>query len=158
MVLALATILPDRMRVARSEPIVGCVPFSRQRLGIWAEAPADKQHARLTALVTSRIEPGGAKVATFDVGPPSRKPVVTLVDANISETKVEAAAFDYMPDYGAPFVHQALLLKDGTLLTGKGLTIKRQGVPLDSPLPIVTTSYVYWGVRAPDGAMTFENL
>ena len=36
--------------------------------------------------------------------------------------------------------------------------IKRRGVDLDSPLPIATTSYVYWGTRAPDGTISFEQL
>jgi hypothetical protein len=70
-----------------------------------------------------------------------------------------AAAFDYERDNTRASLDPAFLTKDGTLwFDTHPPMIKQRGVDLDSPLPIATTSYVYWGTRAPDGTISFKQL
>jgi hypothetical protein len=156
-VLAMAIVMPDRMRLVRSEPVKGMAPFARQRLGIWAAAPPGTVgRVQLTAALQSETEQLAYSVAVFDVGPDSDKGSVTLSDSGIPVGTLHSAAFDYEKNQLDPFFCRTFLTRDGTLLTESPPQVRHQNIDLDSPLPVVSTSYTYWGTRAADGTMTFE--
>jgi hypothetical protein len=158
-VLGVAVVMPDHMRVVRSKPIPDTIPFARQRLGVWAAAPASSRRARVTALVEARGPDGGYQVATFEIGPPPTEPTLTLAGSGIPPKQLHAAAFDCVKDYLNPYLYRTYLTNDGTLLSGtKDPQVKRQGVPLDSVLPVLVTAAPYWGTRAADGTFTFASF
>jgi hypothetical protein len=157
-VIGVAVITPDRMRVVRSRPIADTVPFARQRLGIWPAGPLSSQRVRVTALVESTSPGGDYTVATFEVAAPPKEPALTLSESGIPAKQLHAAAFDYVKNYLEPFFVRTYLTTNRALLVGTPPRARRQGIPLDSPLPVLVTDPAYWGTRAADGTFTFEEL
>jgi len=158
-VLGIAVITPTRMRVVRSKPLHDLVAFANQRLGIWGQAPTAVGKYQLAAVVQSRAGAPAYQLAVFNVTADTGEGRVDLSDARIPAGTLHAAAFDYERNHTQAMLNPAYLTKDGTLWFGTNPpTIKRRGIDLDSPLPIATTSYTYWGTRAPDGTITFQQL
>jgi hypothetical protein len=157
-VLGIAVIMPTRMRVVRSKPLHDLVAFANQRLSIWAGVKTAAGTYQLPAVVQSRAGAPVYHLAVFNVGGDAGEGRVDL-DTPIPSGPLHAAAFDYERNHLQAMLDPAYLTKDGTLWFDKNPPmIKRRGVDLDSPLPIATTSYVYWGTRAPDGTISFEQL
>jgi hypothetical protein len=150
--------MPNRMRVVRSEPIRQVVPFANQRLGIWAATPTASGRFQLAAALESRGQRPGYSVAVLSVGPDPGQGALTLSDSGITPGALNAAAFDYEKNHTQPLFNRAFLTNDGQLWAGKPARVKRSGIDLASPLPVVTTSYIYWGTRGADGTLTFEAL
>ncbi|MEA2700646.1 MAG: hypothetical protein QOI66_4917 [Myxococcales bacterium] len=157
-VLGLAIVMPDRLRVFRSDPIADTVPFANQRLGVWAAAPASLQRVRLTAVVASKTAPAAYRVATFSVAPAPAGASLSLANTDLPAGQLHAAAIDYLKNHVDPAFQQTFLLGDGTLWTGKVPHAQRQGVVLNDPLAVATTMNAYWGVRSGNGPLTFEPL
>jgi hypothetical protein len=157
-VLGIAVVMPTRMRVVRSKPLRDLVGFVNQRPGIWAGVKTAAGQYQLAAVVQSRTGAPAYHLAIFNVGGDAGEGRVDL-DTPVPPGTLHAAAFDYERDNTRASLDPAFLTKDGTLwFDTHPPMIKRRGVDLDSPLPIATTSYVYWGTRAPDGTITFEQL
>ncbi len=157
-VLGIAVIMPARMRVVRSKPLRDLVSFANQRLGVWAGVKTAAGQYQLAAVVQSRADAPTHRLAIFNVGADAGEGRVNL-DTPVPPGRLQAAAFDYERNHLQAMLDPAYLTKDGNLWFGRTPPmIKRRGIDLDSPLPIATTSYVYWGTRAPDGTISFEPL
>lgn len=157
-VLGLAIVMPDRIRVFRSEPVRDMVPFPRQRLGIWTAMPASAGRVQLAVALQSRVEPRSYGRAVFDVGPGLNEGAVTVSGVGIAADKLHSAVSDYEKNVIQPFCTSVYLTDDGSLWADSPFEVRRRGIELDSPLPAVTTGYRHWGVRAADGTITFEEL
>ena len=155
-VLGLAIVEADRLRVLRSDPIADAGPVVRQRIGVWA---ASFDRAEVAAVLEARQAPRAYSIVRFSSSPGSEKGAVSRSPLPLPPGMLHAAASDYYKVESRAAPQHTFLMTDGSLLSGKSPTVRRTGVTLDSPLPIVTTAErFYWGVRASDGTLAFEPL
>jgi len=158
-VLGIAVVLPERIRVIRSEPIPGMIPFVRQRLGIWAAAPSSVGRFQLIVALQSLTDQPTYSTGVLDIGPDSDHGSLALSGIGVPAGTLHAAAFDEEKNHLEPTFSRTFLTNDGTLWAREPVQVKRHSVDLDSPLPVASTSvYTYWGTRAADGTMTFQPL
>jgi hypothetical protein len=156
-VLGIAIATPDRLRVIRSKPIDGMAPFARQRIALWAaSSPGPLGRFQLSAVVKSQAEPPAYTRAVFDVGADLGHGSLTLSAVNLPPGTLHSAAFDYEKIQAKPACTPVYLTIDGCLWANDPIEVRRRGIDLDSPLPIVTTGLTHWGTRKADGTMTFE--
>lgn len=158
-ILGIAVVMPDRIRVARSKPIEGMMPFPHQRPGIWA-APRFVAAGRiqLVAMLQSQATRPSYSVASLDLYSDSDAGSLSLSPSALPAGVLHAAAFDLEPNQIQPFLSRTYLTEQGILMRGDPPIEIRRDVPLDSPLPVAVTNYYYWGTRAADQTMRFDPL
>ncbi len=157
-VLGIAVVRPDQIRVMRSDPIPGFIPFVHQRPGIWASAPPTAERYELKLALESREEPHRYQTAQLSVAAQSGERMTSL-QADLPTGQLHAAAYDYAKDHVGAFANQEFLTKDGRLWSGPPFRLTKQGVSLDDPLTILMTyTQAYWGERSADGGLSFHIL
>lgn len=157
-VLGIAVIKPNGMRVLRSEPVPGFDPFARQRPGVWASAAPAEEKFEVTVALEARDAQGGYKVARFSIKAKPEDQTVKLSAIDLATGSLHSAAFDYLKNHVDAKVHRTYLTHDGRMWIGESPMVRRESVPLDAPLTVLTTRKAYWGVRGPDGTLRFESF
>jgi hypothetical protein len=92
------------------------------------------------------------------VGAKPEEHSASMAPIELPSGRLHAVAFDYLKNHVVPQLNRTYLTTDGQIWLGSPPKVYRQGVSLDSPLPVLVTNKVHWGVRAPDGSQAFESF
>jgi hypothetical protein len=159
-VLAIAVLKGERTSIVRSDPVGDSRPLPLQRIGLWA---GSLHRQELTAVLLGEGPAAGYVLARFSVKPGAAAGTLSTSHIDLQAGEIASAAIDYYRDNSRPLPHCAILTTDGRVLRDDRDQTRphllRAGVPLDSPMPIVTTAgAAYWGERGADGRLSFKYL